>query len=336
MSKKIISNTTLFIIILAFVKAFEIIFGSSNILVGVTILIAALVLMEEDLTKKPVKNFMNLLWINLSLGIFSHISSYNIWAGLLLNFIALTGIGYFLSFNLDKKIIVPFGLQYLFMLYTPVAGVDFVKRIVGLSVGAVLIMVAQFIIHRKNNPIKVEESIFIEFQEENDVYRNIKIFGKAYKLHTVRGAYAVRIGFIASLAAFLVAFLNLQQGRWIVYTIFALTELYSEYCIIRSKQRIQGTIIGTSIILVLFIFIKSNQARIFIVLLAGYLDSYTTNYRDKMICVTISVVASTSLANGTIITAIERIGYVFIGILFSLIVNKFAFQKEMVELQGQV
>lgn len=68
--------------------------------------------------------------------------------------------------------------------------------------------------------------------------------------------------------------------------------------------------------------IISNAMRGFIILVGGYLDTYTTNYRDKMICVTMSVVASVSLTNGTIITAIERICYVFIGIVLAMTVDK--------------
>ncbi|MCM0650515.1 FUSC family protein [Clostridium swellfunianum] len=330
MLKKILSNTALFGIIIIFVKVFEVIFGSKNSLVGVTIIIATLVLMQEDLTEKLIENFIKIISINLVLGIFAHISSYNMWEGLILNFVALAAIGYLLSLNLNKVMIVPFGLQYLFMLYTPVTGGDFAKRLLGLSFGALLIMVVQLFIHKKNNNIRVEESNLIECDKRQVIYRCAELFKKDI-INTVRGAYAFRIGLITALAAFTVEFFHLQQGRWIVYTIFSLTELYSENCKRRSKQRLQGTIIGVFIIIALFMFIKNNTIRSLIVLIGGYLDSYTTNYRDKMICVTMSVVASVSLINGTFITAFERVGYVFIGILFAVIADKLIFTKKLAE-----
>lgn len=336
MWKKIKSNTILFVIILAFVKIFANIFGERNSLVGVTVIIAVLVLMQESLTKKPVKNFIKLLLLNLLLGLFAHISSHNMWVGLILNFAALSGIGYLLSFNLSKVTIIPFALQYLFMLYTPVIGSDFGKRMFGLSFGSVLIMVVQLIIHRKNNNIKIEENELVESHKKEEAYKPIEIFGKTYNIHTVRGAYAIRIGLITAITAFAVDFFNLQQGRWIVYTIFSLTELYSENCKIRSKQRLQGTIIGTLMILILFMFIKNNTIRGLIVLVGGYLDTYTTNYRDKMICVTMSVVASVSLINGTIITSIERVGYVFIGIILAIIADKLIFRNKLPDFEMAV
>lgn len=331
MRKKILSNTILFGTILLFVKVFERIFGSNNNLVAVTVIISILVLMQEDLTKDFAKNLTRLFLINIILGVFSYLAILNIWTGFIVNFIALSGIGYFLSANMNKVIIVPFGLQYLFMLYTPVTGIEYTKRLLCLGVGSVLIMAVQFLIHRKNDRAKVEK----RERNQYDTFEYIQLFEK-YKINKVRAAYAFRIGLLTAIAAFIVSYFELQQGRWIVYTIFSLTELYSENCKIRSKQRLQGTIIGAIIILILFMFIKDNTIRGLIVLVGGYLDSYTTNYRDKMICVTMSVVATVSLVNGTLITALERVFYVLLGIILAVIADKLIFNKKLADFEASL
>lgn len=325
MTKKVVSNTLLFIGILTFVIVFKTFFGESNTLVGVTLIMSILVLMSEDLTRKPVVNFIKLLFLNVILGFFSYIANTNIWLGLVLNFVVLGGIGYFLSYNLNKNIIVPFGLQYLFMLYTPVSGIDFYKRISGLVFSAILIMAIQLVIHRK----KKDDNNLNETLEKDDVYKEIKVFGKMVEIHTIRARYAVRVGVVAAIAAFIVGYFELEQGRWIVYTIFSLTEFYSEHCKERSKQRLEGTIIGSLIVVVLFLIINDNSLRALIVLVAGYMDTYTNNYRDKMICVTASVVASVSLVNGTLVTIFERILYVCFGIVLALLINKFVLQTTL-------
>ena len=317
--------------ILLFVKVFERIFGSNNNLVAVTVIISILVLMQEDLTKDFAKNLTRLFLINIILGVFSYLAILNIWTRFIVNFIALSGIGYFLSANMNKVIIVPFGLQYLFMLYTPVTGIDYTKRLLCLGVGSVLIMAVQFLIHRKNDRAKVEK----RERNQYDTFEYIQLFEK-YKINKVRAAYAFRIGLLTAIAAFIVSYFELQQGRWIVYTIFSLTELYSENCKIRSKQRLQGTIIGAIIILILFMFIKDNTIRGLIVLVGGYLDSYTTNYRDKMICVTMSVVATVSLVNGTLITALERVFYVLLGIILAVIADKLIFNKKLADFEASL
>lgn len=318
----------MFAMILAFISLFGYVFGVNNNLVGITILIVLLVLMQEDLTQKPVENFMKLTSINLISGILTYFSSQNIWIGLVLNFIALSTIGYFFSSRLNKIMVVPFGLHYLFMLYNPVSGIDFNKRLIGLIAGAVLVMIVQFIVHRKN--IFQEEELLNPgpIDEFNSLYEPVRLFGREYAIHSIRGAYALRIGLITAITAFIVAFFNLQEGRWVVYTVFALTELYSEDCISRSKQRIQGTILGTLIVLVLFFFIKDTSVRAMIILVGGYLDSYTTNYRDKIICVTISVIASTALVNNTLYAAVNRVGYILVGTALALLVDKLIFQKQ--------
>lgn len=330
MKKKVISNTIIFLVILLFVKGFELIFGSNNSLVGVTIIISILVLMQEDLTKNLSSNLIKLLFMNLISGVFSNIATNNMYLGLVLNFSILLLIGYYLTSKLNKVIVVPFGLQYLFMLYTPVEGSDFTKRLVGLATGAILIMLVQLVIYKgsKNNKVEdseIENNINNENKEENEY---VRVFNKV-NIHHVRGAYAIRIALLTAIAVFIVDFFNLAQGRWIVYTIFSLTELYSEHCRVRSKQRLQGTVIGIIIIMLLFIAIKDNTIRGLIVLLGGYLDTYTTNYRDKIICVTMSVVASVSLTNGTITTAIERVGYICIGIILALLADKLVFNKKL-------
>ncbi|MDU2121570.1 MAG: FUSC family protein [Clostridium celatum] len=330
MKKKVISNTIIFLVILLFVKGFELIFGSNNSLVGVTIIISILVLMQEDLTKNLSSNLIKLLFMNLISGVFSNIATNNMYLGLVLNFIILLLIGYSLTSKLNKVMVVPFGLQYLFMLYTPVEGSDFTKRLVGLAIGAILIMLVQLVIYKgsKNNKVEdseIENNINNENKEENEY---VRVFNKV-NIHHVRGAYAIRIALLTAIAVFIVDFFNLAQGRWIVYTIFSLTELYSEHCRVRSKQRLQGTVIGIIIIMLLFIVIKDNTIRGLIVLLGGYLDTYTTNYRDKIICVTMSVVASVSLTNGTITTAIERVGYICIGIILALLADKLVFNKKL-------
>lgn len=116
---------------------------------------------------------------------------------------------------------------------------------------------------------------------------------------------------------------NLEQGNWIAYTVFSITEFYSEHCKIKSKERIKGTFIGAIIVVVLFMFIRDNFLRSLVVLAAGYLNPFAENYKDMIICVTVSSVDSVALTSGTISIAIERIVYVCIGVAISLLANKY-------------
>ncbi|WP_243125130.1 FUSC family protein [Clostridium butyricum] len=190
-------------------------------------------------------------------------------------------------------------------------------------------MLIQYFIYGRNKKIEVEKSDILEFGKSDDTYEKVKILGREFKVNKIRAYYALRLSLLIAITAFInerfILPNGIQEGKWMVYSIFSLTELFGENCRIKSKKRIQGTIIGALIVLVLFMFIKSTPLRGLIVLVAGYLNSYFEDYRDTMVCVTVSTVASVALTNGTLLTAIERILFVSIGILISLIGNKLIF-----------
>jgi len=323
----------LFLLIIILVSIFKLLFGEENTLVGVTTVITILMLLGKNLTQKPLKNFAILLGLNLALGIGSFIAVKNIGLGIIINFSTLSLIGYYFSYAMTKGLIVPYGLQYLFMLNTPVDGDAFIKRIYALIFGAVIIMISQFIVNLKKNNAFQKESSIIGFNEDeiDNIYKEYQAFGKKIELHNIRASYAIRIGILTAITHFIVLYFNLEQGRWMVYTIFSLTELYSENCKVRAWKRLQGTIIGCVIVILTFVFIKSPSLRGLIILIAGYLSSFATDYRDIIILATISAVTPLALINGSLQVALERIMYVIIGIILALLANRFILRKSQKE-----
>ena len=329
LKKNIISKTILFVAIMIFIVIFKSIFGEKNTPVGITTVITLLMLLGKDLIQNPVKNFLVLLGINLALGIGAFIAANNVWLGIIIDFSALSLIGYYFSYAMTKGLILPYGLQYLFMLNGPVYGDVFVKRILALIAGAVIIMISQFIVNaKKNNTFKKENSIIGFNKDESDsVYREYKLFGKKVKIHTIRASYAIRVGFLTALTSFIALYFKLAEGRWMVYTIFSLTELYSENCRVRAWKRLQGTIIGSIILIIFFIIVKSPVLRGLLILVVGYLNSFAEDYRDIVVLVTISAVAPLALTTGSLYAVLERIMYVIIGIILALIANRFILRK---------
>lgn len=315
------------------VVMFNLLFGEDNTLVGVTTVITILMLLGKDLTQNPVKNFLILLGINLALGISSFIAANNVWVGIIIDFSVLSLIGYYFSYAMTKGLILPYGLQYLFMLNSPVDGHIFVKRIYALIFGAIIIMISQFIVNaKKNNVFKKENSIIGFNKDEIDsVYKEYALFGKKVKIHTIRASYAIRVGLLTAITSFIALYFKLPEGRWMIYTIFSLTELYSENCKIRAWKRLQGTIIGSAVVIVAFMFIKNPALRGLIILIAGYLSSFASDYRDVMILATISAIAPLAITNGSVYIALKRIMYVIIGTILALLANRFILRKSQKE-----
>ncbi|MGL5256383.1 MAG: FUSC family protein [Proteocatella sp.] len=312
-SSKVKSNTLMFIVIVIAITLFKSFFGTENALVGVTIIISTLVLSKSDLTQKPIRNLGLLLSMSLFLGILSFFANGNIYLGFLINFIAMLAIGFLLSKNLTKQVIIPYGLQYLFMLYTPVNGEDFFRRMGALVFGAFFILIINYILNLKKE--KVQKVIDTDEDCNDDPIKDRESIN-------IRLRYALRLSLTTALAAFLSSYFNLSEGRWMAYTVFSVTELYPEDTNKKIIQRLQGTIIGAVIVVIMFIVFSDINSRMLILILAGYLNSFFDNYKHKMILVTISAVASVALSGGILITAIERVGFVIIGALFAIVGNK--------------
>lgn len=173
--------------------------------------------------------------------------------------------------------------------------------------------------------INNELSIPHEFKKLNS-YKNL------LSLNSPRISYGIRLGLLVSITFFIVDFFNIQFGEWVVYTVFALSQPHFEYTVTKSKKRIIGTIIGSIVISVLFMLITDPMLRLMILMLAGYLMSYMTDYRDTVIFVTICATASAALdvvnANPIII---NRVAFILIGIVISLIANKYLLSHSLLD-----
>ena len=173
--------------------------------------------------------------------------------------------------------------------------------------------------------IQNELSIPQEFKELH-VQKNLM------KLKSPRFAYGIRLGLVVSLTFFIVKFFNIEYGEWAVYTVFALSQPHSEYTIRKSKKRIIGTIMGSIMMAILFNLVTDPSLRTVMLVLAGYLMSYVSDYRNLVAFITVSAVASAALyvPNPNFII-MNRILFVVIGIAIALIANKFVFNRKLLD-----
>lgn len=152
--KFIISQTILYIFIISFVITFKVVFGDKNILVGVTSITAILMLTQINLTVSPIKSFVKLIVINLGIGIFTYLANLNLWLAIPINFIGVFIIAYTFYYNLKSSVYLPFVLQYMFLLSSPININELKIRLLSLSVAPIGIMIMQFL-SNKNKTTKV-------------------------------------------------------------------------------------------------------------------------------------------------------------------------------------
>ncbi|WP_203364041.1 FUSC family protein [Bacillus sp. REN10] len=148
MIKDIIGKTILFIFIVGFIIGFQSVFGTENSLIGVTTITAMLMLLERDLTVRPINQTLKLIGFNLFIGIAAFLAGLNIWLAIPINFAAMFFLSYSLLYNVRNPLYLPFSLQYLFILVTPVPLSDMPLRLGSLIFGALAIMALQLIVNK--------------------------------------------------------------------------------------------------------------------------------------------------------------------------------------------
>ena len=154
-------------------------------------------------------------------------------------------------------------------------------------------------------------------------YRNAYLFLKDINRHSARFTYAIRLGITIALAAFIVDYFDIHEGRWMLFTIFSVTQPYYETAKYRFKERVIGTLMGVAIFVLLFSFFHETSIRSFLVLLVGYLNGYAVKYRNVVLTVTISALGTAALTGDPAILSMRRVILVLIGIAIGMLANRF-------------
>ena len=157
--KSIISKTLVFMGAIPTAIFFKCIFGTSNMLVGITGFMAAVTLMGNDYTANPIKNTLRFILIELFIGLSAFISHFSAPLTLIFTFIVVFFIVYIFTFDTSKPIYMPFIFCYLFMLYMPVKQIDMPNRIEALILSGILIMLVQMLVNKNKFWNKSKSSI---------------------------------------------------------------------------------------------------------------------------------------------------------------------------------
>ena len=79
---------------------------------------------------------------------------------------------------------------------------------------------------------------------------------ESFRSNSLRFSYAFRLAIGITVTSFIVDYFNIQEGRWIVYTVNSLIQPFYEKYEEKTKDRIIATVIGVAIISFSFWFCK--------------------------------------------------------------------------------
>ncbi|MEG0919648.1 MAG: FUSC family protein [Anaerovoracaceae bacterium] len=155
-------------------------------------------------------------------------------------------------------------------------------------------------------------------------YRLYHLIRENFRTDSIRMSFALRSALGISLMFFVSQALDLEFGKWLIYTNLAIIQPYASDGGQKLNSRIKGSIIGFLLFVILFGIFKDPASRTMILMIDGYLCSYKKNYFQETIFVTISAMGVAALSDPSTDTfPLQRLLFVLLGGLFATCLNKF-------------
>lgn len=304
--KSLITKLLLLIFIILFVQGFTVLFGNDNLLMGVTLLTALLMYAKFDIGYKHKEAPFLILTMFIFVGISSYISLLNPVLGIIINLFSVFTIVYVFGSKLEYKVYLPFVLCYIFAQGTPVSSDLMPVRITGLFIGAVVVSLAYYIIHRKTP------------DTEHESLANLI---KSMDLADVRFQFAAKLAIGITIAMFIGELFHLQKAMWISASVFSLIQPEINMTKERIKHRLIGTLIGAISFIFIFVVLPP-QYSIVITLLLNYVYMFVVEYRIQMIFITINALNASLLLFDYQTSIPMRLWFIVVGAVIAASISK--------------
>lgn len=280
-----------------FVYGFTLLFDESNAIIGITIASAVLMFLNVDLGIRPVQAALLIFYLFLHVGGFSYISLFNPYLGVLINIFAIYSMLTLSGQHVQHKSYFPFLTCYIFAVGSPVDGLAYGHRMLGLAAGGIVVAGVYLVRHHKSQQTRSILDIF-----------------KQIHFTSTRHRFILRMTAGMVIAMFIGDVFNLNRPAWISMTVLSLTVPFVHEARKRIVQRVVGTVVGAFVFVILFEYLIPPQFHVWCLLATIFISLFITNYQWQMVFVTIN-----SLNGGLIFysadMAIEiRLAWIFVGI----------------------
>lgn len=177
MSPKLKKKLIMFFAMIAFMSFYFIVFGSKNMVIAMTIVMAAFMSLGNDLSFKPKTSFIKILFLLLILGISAYLNNpLTIWACILTFIIVF--LTTFTSYNLfGANVYLPYLMCYFMMIAAPVTLENLPRRLMALAFGAVFIVGLNVVVNKKKD-YKLSKATIENLVSEIDNAIDLKLKGE--------------------------------------------------------------------------------------------------------------------------------------------------------------
>ena len=279
--------------------------GSDNSVVGVTVLLAVLVLRQADFGIKTTHGLVSIMGIFAILMIAPRFANtLNPIGAFAVNTAAILLMMILGCHNVIMYNHSTFVLGYLLLLGYDVTGAEYIKRVEGLAVGMVLCMII-FYKNQKNRPYR---------RSFPDLFRE-------FDLHSARGRWYLKLTLIVSSAMLIVSLLGLPRAMWAGIACMSVCLPFTDDCVARSAKRWQFNIVGCVLFIVLYLILPESMYP-YIGMIGGIGVGYSAGYAWQTAFNTFGALSIAAGLFGMPMAVALRVGMNVFGALYTVICNK--------------
>ena len=289
----------------AVVTLYSKITGNDNSVVGVTVLLAVLVLRQADFGIRTTHGLLSIAGIFSILIIGPRLS--NMVSPVPAFFVNAVSILLLMILGCHNVIMYnhsTFVLGYLLLMGYDVTGKAYVLRVEGLLVGMILCMVI-FYKNQKNRPYR---RTFLDLFREFD-------------LHSARGRWYLRLTLIVSSAMLIVSLLGLPRAMWAGIACMSVCLPFSSDLVARAKLRGPYNILGSLIFVVLYLVLPKSMYP-YIGIIGGIGVGYSAGYAWQTVFNTFGALSIASNLFGMTGAVILRIGANVFASVYTVVMDK--------------
>ena len=190
------------------------------------------------------------------------------------------------------------------------------RRLIALFVGGALIALVYYFSHRK--------------KDDSD-HMNISEMIKTMNKNTLQFNFSLRMALAVSIAMLLGSILGFQKSMWISITAMSITQPHFDDTKTRVKERFFGTLIGSAIFVLIFVYLVPQQFSSIVLLILSYIYTFIKEYKIKMIFITMSSLGAAMILFQPGVSVPMRIAFIVMGIGIALVVNKVIYGRLKLE-----
>ena len=280
--------------------------GNDNSVVGVTVLLAVLVLRQADFGIRTTHGLVSIAGIYAILMAGPRLA--NMVSPIPAFFVNVVCIMLLMILGCHNVIMYnhsTFVLGYLLLLGYDVTGASYIKRVEGLAAGMILCMII-FYKNQKNRPYR--RTFFDLFRE--------------FDLHSARGRWYLKLTLIVSSAMLFMNLLGLPRAMWAGIACMSVCLPFHEDSVERAKRRGPFNIVGCMIFLILYHVLPESMYP-YIGMIGGIGVGYSAGYAWQPVFNTFGAlsIASGLFGAGTAVTL--RIIFNVMGSVYTVVCDRF-------------